>query len=712
MADKDLLIKILGDASSLSGELDKAGGQVDNFSKKIDKIGTAMLGVGTVITGAAATIVAKTADIGDQFDKMSKRTGVAVEDLSALSYAAEISGTNIGTVENGLRMLATNINDAAQGVGLAKDAFEELNIATADTEGNLRPTVDVLKEAATKIAELEDETKQVALAGEIFGRRYGTELLPLLKEGGEGIDELMGRAQELGIVISTEAATNAAEYTDSMTDLTESLAGTGRIIGDTLIPAITPLIEKTTEIIAKVSDWVAANPELVETIAKIGVILMAGGAVLKGLVLLKGAIAAIGTMTTGPIGLLILAITGIIVVWKNWDEIIAFVLDWKDKIIGYLTDLKDIATQKIQEMIDWIIQKFEDLANLPQKMLDWGKNAIGGFIDGILGRKGDMENAVEKGITEPLAGNLAFRSPPKRGLLHDSDKWMPNMMDMFADGIKGGAPGIENAVTAITSGIETNFEDMAENTVLTFTGMTDDLENSITIASENIESVTVTFADNFMNIFESLKTDFKSNFVTPVIGYLEDQLADAIYGLLTNADDFEWSWKSFWEGLKQILIRAVAEMIAKLIVLASFSWLFKLIGLPLSWLGISKGGGIDYEKGGEAEYYQEGGARGTDIIPAWLTPGEYVISKPMVDFIRRVKAIPSELAAAIAMGMPTPMPAFAGGGMVENIPGNFGGNSFYIDIHDNKISDDVDIRKLADTVSNEIVKKMERNKKF
>jgi TP901 family phage tail tape measure protein len=326
MATKELLIKILGDSSKLDSELSKASKNFDNFFKKIDKVGTAMLGIGGAITGAAATVVTKTADIGDQFDKMSKRTGVAVEELSALSYAAEISGTGIETVENGLRMLATNISDAADGVGLAKDAFEALNIATTDTEGKLRPTVDVLKEAATKIADLEDETMQVALAGEIFGKRYGSELLPMLKEGGEGIEGLMERAEELGIVISTEAAESAAEYTDSMTELTGTLAAASRTIGNTLIPAITPLIEKTTEIISKISEWIAANPELVETIAKIGVVLMAGGAVIKGLVLVKGAIAAIGTLTTGPIGLLILAVTGIIAIWKNWDEIVAFVL--------------------------------------------------------------------------------------------------------------------------------------------------------------------------------------------------------------------------------------------------------------------------------------------------------------------------------------------------------------------------------------------------
>ncbi|GAH91226.1 unnamed protein product, partial [marine sediment metagenome] len=50
---------------------------------------------------------------------------------------------------------------------------------------------------------------------------------------------------------------------------------------------------------------------------------------------------------------------------------------------------------------------------------------------------------------------------------------------------------------------------------------------------------------NFMLIFERLKTDFKSNIVDPIVGYLEDNLTYAITGLLGGIKDFEWSWSKF-----------------------------------------------------------------------------------------------------------------------------------------------------------------------
>jgi len=59
-----------------------------------------------------------------------------------------------------------------------------------------------------------------------------------------------------------------------------------------------------------------------------------------------------------------------------------------------------------------------------------------------------------------------------------------------------------------------------------------------------------------------------------------------------------------------------------------------------------------------------GGGIGTDTVPIMGTPGEYVIKKSMVDFIRRTGMVTGGLVEAIRKGMPTPSPEFAGGGMV------------------------------------------------
>ncbi|GAH04379.1 unnamed protein product, partial [marine sediment metagenome] len=283
-----------------------------------------------------------------------------------------------------------------------------------------------------------------------------------------------------------------------------------------------------------------------------------------------------------------------------------------------------------------------------------------GFADGLKDGIKRVTDAV-KGITGKIMDFLKPGSPTRLGPLSTgggTEKWGYDLIEDFAKGIDKG-------------------------------------KSIVVTASENMASAT-------MDVFEDLKNDFKSNIVDPIVGYLETNLANAIEGLLTGTEDFEWSWSNFWEGLKNILIKAVAAMIAKLIILAAFSWLFPWIGI-----GWNEGGGVGFDKGGQVKGYAPGG--GVDTIPARLTVGEYVIAKPMTDFIRKFKAIPQNLISAIARGMPTPTPAFAGGGLVGDSgisSTSFGETKIYVDIHDNKISDDVDVRKLAMTVSAEILKKV------
>jgi hypothetical protein len=368
LAIEELLVKIFADASKLTSELEKAGGNVSSFSDKLNSVGKAMTIAGGAITGIFTAIITKTVNAGDAFNDMSLRTGVSVEKLSTLAYAAKQSGTDIESVETSLKFLVNAMDDTSKGTGTAQDTFAALGVSVVDAEGKLRPTVDVMKDVATAIAAMKNPAEQAAAAMDLFGARSGTQLVPLLKEGGAGIDELMGKAKDLGIEMSTAGAQAADAFKDKMSDLTGSLAGVGRTIGDVLIPALVPLIEKATEIVGKIQVWAEENPRLVETIttvgAIIGVIAAVGGPILMAVAAfskISGAISAIGTISTGPIGILILAIGAIVLIWKNWDTIVTFVEGWKDKIIGFLIDLKDSAKLKVQEMIDWIVQKFEDL---------------------------------------------------------------------------------------------------------------------------------------------------------------------------------------------------------------------------------------------------------------------------------------------------------------------------------------------------------------
>ena len=141
---EELKVNIIGDASKLKSALGEAGGQVSGFADKIGSIGKTMTIVGGAVTAAFGVIIKKTMDAGDQFDKMSKRTGVSVENLSSLAYACDITGTNIEGLETGMKFLIKGMDDASKGTGEAKEAFAELGISVTNTEGNLRDSIDDL----------------------------------------------------------------------------------------------------------------------------------------------------------------------------------------------------------------------------------------------------------------------------------------------------------------------------------------------------------------------------------------------------------------------------------------------------------------------------------------------------------------------------------------------------------------------------------------
>ena len=181
--------------------------------------------------------------------------------------------------------------------------------------------------------------------------------------------------------------------------------------------------------------------------------------------------------------------------------------------------------------------------------------------------------------------------------------------------------------------------------------------------------------------------------------------------------------ETFWGAIKTAGINALSLLITKLIQYVAL-WLISLgpagwaillgIGaIGLVWLQNKAIGGEIEAITGAIKKFQMGGL-GTDTVPTMLTPGEYVVARPMVDFIKKFRAIPESLTGAIARGAPTPVPAFAGGGLVGNpniTSAGYGDTNINVYITGNKISDDVDIRKLAITVSDEILRKINLLKK-
>ena len=84
---------------------------------------------------------------------------------------------------------------------------------------------------------------------------------------------------------------------------------------------------------------------------------------------------------------------------------------------------------------------------------------------------------------------------------------------------------------------------------------------------------------------------------------------------------------------------------------------------------------------GAVKHLAAGGGTGTDTVPIMATPGEYLIKKGMVDFVKRTGMVTGGLVKAIGEGSPTPdPPGFVNGGVVGRTPASisFGPGSIAI----------------------------------
>lgn len=269
------------------------------MSAKLKAWGAGIAGIGAGMAGAAAGVLAPLAgmvnafsEVGSSIADMSARTGVSASKLSALGYAAGMTGSSIEDLEKGIRTMQKN--------GLSADK---------------------LGAVANKIASIKDPAKRTAYAMSIFGKA-GASLIPMLSGGAAGLAEFQKEAERLGLVISDEDAASADELGDAMDKVKGTIKGVGMQIGAALAPILTDLATRLAGLISNVIAFVKANRPLVVTIASVAVgvlaagtalmavggIVAAAGAAIGGLVTVLSAVGAAIGVVLSPVGLLVAGI--------------------------------------------------------------------------------------------------------------------------------------------------------------------------------------------------------------------------------------------------------------------------------------------------------------------------------------------------------------------------------------------------------------------
>jgi hypothetical protein len=212
------------------------GDQAQALPAKFGTLGVAIAGVFSAATIKGAV------DVLDRLDDLSEKSGVSVENLSALRYAGEVTGTTFESLAGGITKLNKNMAEAAGGGKEAAAAFKAVGVEVTNGVGGLRSQDEILGELADQFATYEDGAAKAALAQKIFGKS-GEEMIPLLNLGSEGIARLRKEAASLGAVYGAEVAKQAAEFNDNLKKLELNAEATKVSIAGGLLPTLNELLE-------------------------------------------------------------------------------------------------------------------------------------------------------------------------------------------------------------------------------------------------------------------------------------------------------------------------------------------------------------------------------------------------------------------------------------------------------------------------------------
>lgn len=336
MASKTLSIELILESKSFTAQMQKVNdafaktnSDLQKFGKSMQKVGASFAVVGGAITAALGVAVKSLANAADVADDTAKRTGLTVEAVQELGYVAKMTGSNLATVEVALRTMQKGLTDSGTESAAFTSALETLGLSLAELRAmNPQAQFDALSQAIAGVA---DPSQRAGLAMTVFGRA-GTALLPMLAEGADGIAKLKDEAHKYGYVMSQEVAEAGSNFNDNLDRLKGSLGGLAQQVVAGLLPTLNSLVKCAADVVAGIKEWINNNPNLVSTLAhvaaSVGAVLTVFGALVAACgswIALAPAVGAAWTIATGPIGVTIMAIAGvvagIVALWKNWDKV-------------------------------------------------------------------------------------------------------------------------------------------------------------------------------------------------------------------------------------------------------------------------------------------------------------------------------------------------------------------------------------------------------
>lgn len=178
------------------------------------------IGIGVIeeFGSAVRDAITNAADMVDLADKVS----ISTDDLQRMKYGFEVAGVAAEDLDKILEQWSRRIGEAYTNGGRLAEILKLNGVALTDAGGNLRSAVDLMRDYADLVGNAASDQERMVLATEAFGKS-GDAMVLALREGADGMNELMRLTDETGGIIEKELLLRAAELDDKFNALAQTI---------------------------------------------------------------------------------------------------------------------------------------------------------------------------------------------------------------------------------------------------------------------------------------------------------------------------------------------------------------------------------------------------------------------------------------------------------------------------------------------------------
>ena len=585
-------IQKVGDkAKKASSPIDELGDKSESAAQKLqnagDKIKTVGTGLIAGITAPLALAGKSMIEAASDFDENLNKVNVAFGNSSeAVTAWAENATKQFGLSKNQALEATSLFGDMGTAMGLTQSDAADMSTSLAGLAGDLASFKNIdIEQAMTALSGVfTGETESLKQLGIVMTE---TNLEEFAARTGKVYSE-MGQAEKVQLrynyvmEMTKNAQGDYARTSDGTANSLRTFQGSvdnlSIALGKNLLPIITPIINKMTEMVNKFSEMspntqkfilimagvaAAIGPvllvvgQLVSTVGKISPLFSKAGGIISGFSKILGVL-------TGPVGLVAAAIAALVAVFAylfttnesfresimntvltlgesfkpvldallpvltnlavTMGETLGKVLQALAPVLARIIELAGALLAKLGEFIAWAL---ENVLPVLQPIIEFLVNAVTSFFDTI--------SEVASGILEALSGVIDFVVGVFSG---DWDKaW---------NGIKTIFSGIWKAISSLFSGIWTTLKDIVK-------GGVEFIKNLINSVWNGIKSLTSTVWNAIKIFLSSLWNGIKST-ASNVFNNIRNALSSVWSSIRSTASSVWNSIRStlsnIWNGLR------------------------------------------------------------------------------------------------------------------------------------------------------------------